>query len=129
MIKKKKILVFTATYNEKDNIKELITSIIENNSLVDLLIIDDSSPDKTSDEVESLQFKYKNIFLIKRSGKLGLDTAHKEAYVFAKNNNYEFFITMDADLSHDPKDISRFIINLNQNPFVIGSRYMQGGKS
>ena len=129
MNKINKILVFTATYNEKDNIKELISSIIENNSLVDLLIIDDNSPDKTSDEVESLQVKYKNIFLIKRPGKLGLDTAHKESYNFAINNNYEFLITMDADLSHDPRDISKFIINLNQYPFVIGSRYMQGGKS
>ena len=129
MNKTKKILVFTATYNEKDNINELITSIILNNNFVDILIIDDNSPDKTYEDVEALQIKYKNIFLIKRPDKLGLDTAHKEAYDFAIKNNYELLITMDADLSHEPKDINKFIINLNQNPFVIGSRYMPGGKS
>ena len=66
--------------------------------------------------------------MIKRSHKLGLDTAHKEAYDFALLNKYDYLITMDADLSHDPKEISNFIKLLGSHEFVIGSRYIEGGK-
>ena len=59
---------------------------------------------------------------------MGLDTAHKEAYNYALKNNFDYLITMDADLSHDPKEIINFISYLNDYPFVIGSRYIEGGK-
>jgi len=127
MLDKKKILIFTATYNEKENIENLIHSINNFNSNVDILIIDDSSPDFTYIQIQNLQKKYKNIFLKVRNFKLGLDTAHKEAYEYAKLNNYDYLITMDADLSHDPKEISNFVNFLNDFPFVIGSRYTEGG--
>ena len=74
-----KILVFTATYNEKDNIEELIHSITQSFSNADILIIDDNSPDKTYETIQEIQKQFKNIFLIKRHSKLGLDTAHKKA--------------------------------------------------
>jgi len=93
-----------------------------------LLIIDDNSPDKTADEIELLQKKFENIILIKRSGKLGLDSAHKEAYDFAIKNDYDYLITMDADFSHDPNEIKNFVKNLEVYQFVIGSRYIEGGK-
>ena len=112
MTSKKKILVFTATYNERDNIVTLIYSILSNCPYADILIIDDNSPDKTSEKVQELQRKYKNIFLLNRKLKLGLDTAHKKAYDYAIKNNYDILITMDADLSHDPKEIKNFIYNL-----------------
>ena len=124
----KKILVFTATYNEYENIVELIKKIKNQKSKPDLLIIDDNSPDNTSEKVLELQKEYNNLFLIKRDGKLGLDSAHKEGYQYALKNNYDYLITMDADLSHDPKEIKNFIYNLEKFPFVIGSRYIQGGK-
>ena len=127
MLAKKKILIFTATYNEKDNIEHLIRSINENNSEVDIFIIDDQSPDLTYSKIQDLQNEYNNIFLKIRNSKLGLDTAHKEAYEFALVNNYDYLITMDADLSHDPKEINNFVNYLNKFPFVIGSRYVQGG--
>ena len=72
--------------------------------------------------------KYNNIFLKIRTGKSGLDTAHKEAYEYALSNNYDYLITMDADLSHDPNEINNFINYLSDFPFVIGSRYVKGGK-
>lgn len=124
----KKILIFTATYNEAGNISKFINSIFNNNNNIDLLIIDDNSPDNTANIIKELKKKFSQINLIIRQGKLGLDTAHKEAYNYAIENNFDYLITMDADLSHDPKEISNFIANLNEYPFVIGSRYMQGGK-
>ena len=128
MLLEKKILIFTATYNEKDNIENLIHSINNNNLKVDIFIIDDQSPDKTYVKIQDLQKKYNNIFLKIRTGKSGLDTAHKEAYEYALSNNYDYLITMDADLSHDPNEIKNFINYLSDFPFVIGSRYVKGGK-
>ncbi len=124
----KKTLVFTATYNEFENIQNFITNVKDHNPEVDILIIDDNSPDKTYELIEDIKKKINNIFLIKRSHKLGLDTAHKEAYDFALINKYDYLITMDADLSHDPKEISNFIKYLETHEFVIGSRYTEGGK-
>ena len=123
----KKILVFTATYNESENISELISLIMEQNFKPDLLIIDDNSPDGTYNKVHKMQKKFKNLFLIKRNGKLGLDTAHKEGYDFAKKNNYDYFITMDADFSHDPSELPNFLKNFNNFPIILGSRYFTGG--
>ena len=128
MSNQNKILVFTATYNEKDNIGELIYSITQNCSDADILIIDDNSPDKTYEIIQEIQKQFKNIFLIKRHSKLGLDTAHKKAYDYAVENNYDYLITMDADFSHDPKEIKNFIYYLEKFPFVIGSRYIERGK-
>ena len=127
MLDKKKILIFTATYNEKENIEKLIHSINNISIDLDIFIIDDQSPDRTFDKIKALQKQYSNIFLKIRNSKFGLDTAHKEAYEFALSNNYDYLITMDADLSHDPKEISTFIKYLNEFPFVIGSRYIEGG--
>ena len=124
----KKVLIFTATYNEAENIESLIDAIKLNTNKSDILIIDDNSPDGTSEIIKSKQLSDKNIFLITRNGKLGLDTAHKEAYEFALKNQYDFLITMDADLSHDPDEIKFFLVNLESYAFVIGFRYIEGGK-
>ena len=124
----KKILVFTATYNEIKNIEELILKIKKHNPYVDILIIDDNSPDGTGTKIEKLKKKIDNLFLISRKKKLGLDSAHKLGYQFALENNYDYFISMDADLSHDPKELKNFIFHLSNYPFVIGSRYISGGK-
>jgi len=125
---KKKVLVFIATYNEVKNIADIINSIKSQPVNPDLLIIDDNSPDGTSIEIKKMQKKFNNTFLIERDGKLGLDTAHKEAYSFALKKEYDILITMDADFSHDPNQIDLFVKNLEDSPFVIGSRYIPGGK-
>ena len=124
----KRTLIFTATYNESENIEKLIRSIKKQPFNLDILIIDDNSPDGTKNIITSLQKDYINLFLINREYKLGLDTAHKVAYNYAISNKYDFLITMDADLSHDPNEIKNFLTQLEYYPFVIGSRYMEGGK-
>ena len=122
-------LIFTATYNEVENISKFIENIISQKINTDIYIIDDNSPDNTSEIIKSYSKKYPFISYKIRDEKLGLDTAHKEAYYYAKINKYKKFITMDADLSHDPKELSKFISLLDEFPFVIGSRYMAGGKN
>ncbi len=127
-MEKKKNLVFTATYNEAENIKNFLDVVLKFEDL-DVLIVDDNSPDKTYEIIEEFKKNYNNLILIKRDGKLGLDTAHKLGFNFAKENNYEKLITLDADLSHDPIKIKDFINELDFHSFVIGSRYIHGGKN
>ena len=127
-MEKKKNLVFTATYNEAENIKNFLNIVLKFEDL-DVLIVDDNSPDKTYEIIEEFKKNYNNLILIKRDGKLGLDTAHKLGFNFAKENNYEKLITLDADLSHDPTKIKDFIDELDFHSFVIGSRYIYGGKN
>ena len=124
----KRILVFSATYNEIDNIRELIDNIKKYLPSASILIIDDNSPDKTQDVVKELKKEKKNLYLIQREKKLGLDSAHKIAFNYATKNSFDYLITMDADLSHDPKELPNFIKNLETSAFVIGSRYIDGGK-
>ena len=123
-----KTLIFTATYNEKENIKKLIENLNQLKVNIDILVIDDNSPDKTWEILQRLEKINQNLKVIIRNNKSGLDTAHKLAFEYAKNNNYEKFISMDADLSHDPNEIPKMIEILDESSFVIGSRYIEGGK-
>ena len=120
-----KNLVFTATYNEVNNISTFLDIVLEIPN-IDVLIVDDNSPDKTANIITQYQKNHKNLYLVSRNGKEGLDSAHKIGFNFAKEKNYENLITMDADLSHDPKMIPQFLEALNDKPFIIGSRYMKG---
>lgn len=120
-------LIFTATFNEKGNIENLINQINSILNDVDILIVDDNSPDGTGDVLKNLMHNHKNLKVIHREKKSGLDTAHKLGYEYAKEKNYEKFITMDADLSHEPKEIPKIIKILDKEAFVIGSRYVKGG--
>lgn len=125
-----KILVFTATYNESQNIEALIKKIFSSNiKKMELLVIDDNSPDGTYKIIERLAKKNKKIHLIKRKKKLGLNTAHITGYNFAKRGKFNKFITLDADLSHNPLLIPKIIKLLDLYDFVIGSRYKHGGKN
>ena len=123
-----KTLIFTATYNEKENIKKLLKNLNHLKIDIDILVIDDNSPDKTWEILQELEKNSNNLKVIVRKDKSGLDTAHKLAFEYAKNNGYEKFISMDADLSHDPNEIPKMIDILNKSSFVIGSRYIEGGK-
>lgn len=125
----KKILVATATYNEALNIKRLINKIIDLNIKLDILVVDDNSPDKTWVILKELKDKYKNLHVIIRAGKNGLDSAHKKIYEFAIKNKYQYLITMDADLSHDPNVIPIFLKYIEKYDCVFGSRYIKGGKN
>lgn len=124
-----KNLIFTATYNEYSNIKSFLKKIRDLRLNLDILIIDDNSTDGTKLFLKNYKKTNTNFFLINRKKKLGLDTAHKIAFEFAKKNKYTNIITLDADLSHDPKLIPFFLKKLKTKKFVIGSRYIKGGKS
>ena len=104
-----KTIVFTATYNEKDNIENFTNKILEINNNIKLLVIDDNSPDKTYEILEKISKKNENLILIKREKKLGLNTAHIMAYEYALKNDYDKLITLDADFSHDPNEIGKII--------------------
>ena len=119
-------LIISPTYNEKKNITSLIESVFSVNQDYHILIIDDNSPDGTANFVKELQLKYKNLFLEERPGKAGLGTAYKYGFNWALNRDYDNIVQMDADLSHDPKEIIEMVRLLNNYDLVIGSRYIDG---
>ena len=121
-----KTLIISPTYNEKKNIQQLVDLVLGENPEFHLLIVDDNSPDGTGDRVKSLQNTYENLFLETRSKKSGLGTAYIFGFKWALENKYENIIQMDADLSHNPKDLPRMVKNLKNNDVVIGSRYING---
>ena len=121
-----KKIVITPTYNESKNILTLINRIKDNVNDIDILVIDDNSPDGTSDIVAKFADSRNDIFLITRDGKLGLGTAYIEGFKWAIQNNYDIVIQMDADLSHDPKDLPRMLQAIKDYDLVIGSRYIDG---
>ena len=119
-------LIITPTYNEKKNIKMFIDKVFRYNSEAHLLIVDDNSPDKTGLEVRQLQKNFQTFFFKSRPEKKGLGTAYIEGFNWALKKKYDFVVQMDADLSHDPKDVPRLLENLNHYDLVIGSRYVEG---
>ena len=121
-----KTLVISPTYNERKNIKIFIDEVLNNNPDFDLLIVDDSSPDGTRDKVRELQSEYENLHLEVRGKKLGLGTAYIFGFKWALNRKYDCIVQMDADLSHNPKDLAMMVKNLDDNDLVIGSRYIKG---
>ena len=121
-----KILVISPTYNERKNIKRLVDMVLGENPEFHLLIVDDNSPDGTGKKVEKLQKKYTNLFLETRLKKSGLGTAYIFGFKWALENKYDYVIQMDADLSHNPKDLSLMVKKLKEYDLVIGSRYIKG---
>ena len=121
-----KTIVISPTFNERKNIKIFIDTVLIDNPDFDLLIVDDNSPDGTSDKVRELQSKYENLHLEVREKKLGLGTAYIFGFKWALDRNYDRIVQMDADLSHNPKDLAMMVKNLDNNDLVIGSRYING---
>ena len=121
-----KTLVISPTYNERKNIKIFVDMVLNDNPTFHLLIVDDNSPDGTGNEVRKLQSKFKNLHLETREKKLGLGTAYILGFKWALDRKYDFILQMDADLSHNPKDLVMMVENLGDNDLVIGSRYING---
>ena len=121
-----KTLIISPTYNERKNIKQLVDMVIGENPELYLLIVDDNSPDGTGEKVKKLQTDYKNLFLETRPKKSGLGTAYIFGFKWALEKKYDNIIQMDADLSHNPKDLPRMVNNLQKYDLVIGSRYING---
>ena len=120
-------LVVIPTYNEIDNIKDFINQIIKIN--VDILIVDDNSPDGTGDLVQKLSENSSQVNLLKRSGKLGLGSAYRDGFKWGLNEGYKYLIEMDADFSHSFSDLNNILQNSKNFDVVIGSRYIPGGGS
>ena len=122
-----KILVFTATYNEADNIAALVESIFATLPGCEMLVVDDNSPDGTGRLLEDLKARFPKLHAIHRPSKNGLGTAHKLAVKYALAHGFDALITMDADFSHDPKYLPTMVQKLEEADFVTGSRYAPGG--
>lgn len=121
-----KTLVVTPTYNEADNIEKLIEQVLSQDPGIDMLIVDDNSPDGTGDIVERLKATNPRINLIRRPGKMGLGTAYVEGFRYAITHKYDYVFEMDADFSHNPEEIPLFLEKMESYDLVIGSRYMNG---
>ena len=121
-------LVLIPTYNEKENIEKIIRKVFSLATPFHVLIIDDGSPDGTADIVKNLQKEFpENLFIEERKGKLGLGTAYIHGFNWALKHAYDFIFEMDADFSHNPKDLPRLReACLNGADVAIGSRYIKG---
>ncbi|MBI4403116.1 MAG: polyprenol monophosphomannose synthase [Deltaproteobacteria bacterium] len=127
MSKHNKHLLIVPTFNEAANIKRLLKKLAVNAPFVDLLVVDDSSPDGTADIVRNYQKKNSNVHLLLQPHKMGLARAYIEGFLWGLARDYEAFIQMDADFSHDPRDLKRFFQELQNYDLVIGCRYANGG--
>jgi dolichol-phosphate mannosyltransferase len=121
-------IVIIPTYREKENIEAVIKAISSLAVPFDILIIDDNSPDGTASIVKNLQPSFANLHLIERPGKLGLGTAYIEGFKWALEKGYSFIYEMDADFSHDPRDLVRLYKACQEDgaDLAIGSRYISG---
>lgn len=123
---KEKLLIVLPTFNEAENIRTVLEEILKIDSSIDILVIDDNSPDNTSYLVETISKENPRINLIKRKEKLGLASAYKEDFRFGLSNGYAYIMQMDADLSHNPEEIPNFLKFIKYYDVVIGSRYIDG---
>ena len=121
-----KTLIISPTYNESKNVATLIHEVFDRYPDYHMLIVDDSSPDGTSNIIKDLQKKYPNLHLEIRSKKNGLGRAYIFGFKWALAKDYEAIVQMDADMSHHPKEIPKMVELLNTNDLVIGSRYING---
>jgi dolichol-phosphate mannosyltransferase len=119
-------LIIIPTYNEIDNIENMIRALFGLYPTISLLIIEDSSPDGTANVVKSLMSEFKNLSIIERTGKLGLGTAYITGFKWALQKNYQYIFEMDCDFSHDPLQVSDLLAAAVDNDLVIGSRYIGG---
>ena len=121
-------IVIIPTYNEKENIEKIIHAIFSLPKAFDILVIDDGSPDGTADIVKKMMSDEGRLFLLERSGKLGLGTAYIMGFKWALERDYQYIFEMDADFSHDPKDLPRLYeaCAVEGYDVAIGSRYVSG---
>ena len=122
-------LIIIPTYNEIENIENIIRKVFSLEEAFSILIIDDGSPDGTAKKVKELQKEFSDtLFIEERTGKLGLGTAYILGFKWALNKNYQYIFEMDADFSHDPNDLSRLLKACKENggDVAIGSRYVKG---
>lgn len=122
-----KNLVVIPTYNERENILPLIEAIFQSTPQVDILVVDDSSPDGTAQLIEELHAKNPKVNLLLRLKKEGLGRAYLAGFRWALERSYEVITEMDADFSHRPEDLKKILEVMPDQDFAVGSRYVSGG--
>ena len=121
-----KAIVVIPTYNEIENICAIINAVLKAVDDINVLIVDDNSPDGTAATVEEMMKTNNKIHLLKRPGKMGLGTAYCDGFRYCLDKNFDAIFEMDADFSHDPNELPNFLKALEENDLVIGSRYITG---
>ena len=119
-------LVIIPTYNEKDNVHGIVEAALAQGPTIDVLVVDDNSPDGTGNIVEEMSKGQPRVHLLRRAGKLGLGTAYIAGFKWGLPRGYEFLIEMDADFSHDPREIPNLLKKIETADLVLGSRYTEG---
>jgi dolichol-phosphate mannosyltransferase len=120
---KKKILILIPTLNELENVESLANKIFSLGLELDILFIDDNSPDGTGKFLDKISNNNNNIFVKHFDKRYGIGNAHKTGIRWAYKNRYETLITMDSDFTHDPSDILRFLESMNNSDVIVGSRF------
>jgi len=121
-----KVLIIIPTYNESENVPKLVKDIFSYQKDVHILFVDDNSPDGTASIIKEIQKNNNQLHLLERPGKMGLGTAYVTGFKYALAKGYEFIFEMDADFSHDPKEIPNFLKAIADYDLVLGSRYKKG---
>jgi len=119
-------LVITPTYNEKLNVPTLIERVLAKDARIEMLFVDDNSPDGTGDLIAGIAATNSRVHLLRRPGKMGLGTAYRDGFHWALARDYELIFEMDADFSHDPDHLPQFLKAAESADFVLGSRYLNG---
>jgi dolichol-phosphate mannosyltransferase len=119
-------LVVVPTYNERENITRLITTVLAQDERLEVLVVDDGSPDGTGEIVEDMAARDPRVHVLHRPKKMGLGTAYIAGFKWALQHDYAYIFEMDADFSHDPGHLPQFLAAVQESDLVLGSRYRKG---
>jgi dolichol-phosphate mannosyltransferase len=119
-------LVIIPTYNERRNVQRIVESVLEQDRRLEVLVIDDGSPDGTGDVADAIAAGNARVHVLHRPGKLGLGTAYVRGFRWALDHGYDYVFEMDADFSHDPAHLPQFLRAIENADLVLGSRYRNG---
>jgi dolichol-phosphate mannosyltransferase len=123
---RERALVIVPTYNERENIGRLIEAVLRQDGRLEVLVVDDGSPDGTGQIVAELEASDSRVHLLEREKKMGLGTAYIAGFRWALERTYQYVLEMDADFSHDPSHLPQFLSAIEDADLVLGSRYQQG---
>jgi len=123
---RERALVIIPTYNERENVRRIIDHALRQDGRIEVLIVDDGSPDGTGEIVRELEAADSRIHLLERARKMGLGTAYIAGFRWALERDYQYIMEMDADFSHDPSHLPQFLRAIQDADLVLGSRYQQG---
>jgi dolichol-phosphate mannosyltransferase len=121
-----RVLVIVPTYNERENVRRLVDTVLAQDSRIEMLVVDDGSPDGTGAIVRAIESGEPRVHLLERERKMGLGTAYIAGFKWALAQGFDYIMEMDADFSHDPIHLPQFLKAIENVDLVLGSRYQQG---